>query len=285
MAKDNRARITDLQEVISQSESRVDKIKTQIQVYETTLGTIQANHTTAQNVRNGIQAIKGEIDWLLKEIISMKDLANQSKNEIEDLVSSAEESKATFEEKMKNLEVIEAKISEFETKIIEQLWRVASGTLAQAFHSRQESVEIELVRWRENLYKSTISLIIMGVIFFIYSFWAKFDYQFMLKISVSFPVIYAAWFSGRQYDRERRILEQYAFKSAQSKSLSAFSKTVKEIDDSDRDWTNQGGKERTQKFVISSIEKIYTAPNLSLEKQDFPLDKILDTAKQLVNLK
>lgn len=116
---------------------------------------------------------------------------------------------------------------------MEQLGRAASGALAQAFDNRQQKIETELERWRTNLYIATIALVVLGIAFFIYSFWAKFDYQFLLKLSVSFPVIYATWFSGKQYDKERGILEQYAFKSAQSKSLSAFSKTVKEIDDSD----------------------------------------------------
>lgn len=285
MANDNRARITELQQELSLCENRIVALQNQIQGYESQLGTIQSNHSSAQSLKNNIQELKNTADSLLGQIEVTKNESIQSKDQIESLATSAEESQKTFETQKSNLEAIETKIAEFEKQIVEQLGRAASWALAIAFDDRLAKIEIELERWRKNLYITTLILLLLGIVFFIYSFWAKFDYQFLLKLSVTFPVIYAVWFSWRQYEKERSISEQYAFKAAKAKSLAAFSKTVKEIDDSD--WINEvdGGKQRTQKFVISSIEKIYTSPALDIKSAEFPLDKVLETAKNIVNLK
>lgn len=237
---------------------------------------IQTRRNEATRLRGEIETTKQQADALLAEITQSKTNSSEAEEAIEGLVSDAETSKETFDTHSKNLEEIEGKIKKFEDAISEQLGRAASGALALSFEVRQAKVEEELKRWRDNLYLSVKILIGIGLFFFFYSFFATVDLQYFLKLTVSFPVIFAVWFSGIQYNKERFIVERYAFKAAQAKSLSAFSKTVKEINPS------EAGQLETQKFVIAAVKKIYVAPKLGTDDPDFPLDKAVDLAKEII---
>ena len=283
MARDNRSRITEAQNTLSAIEGRVATLQPLTDKADGRFQDIQSHRNEATRLRTEIETTKQEANALLTEITQSKLKAFTAEGEIEELVSDAEISKETFDTHSKNLEEIEGKIKKFEEKIVEQLGRAASGALAISFEGRQEKVEKELERWRTMLYKTTGAFMIVVCILFIYSTFTKIDLQFIFKLFVSLPFIYAVWFSGKQYNKERFIVERYAFKAAQAKSLSAFSKTVKEMDESDE------GQSATQQFVINSIEKIYIAPKLENSDEEFPIikvaEKIVDIIKETVKLK
>jgi hypothetical protein len=224
--------------------------------------------------------MKASVGAILADVQLKQTQIEEHQSSIEDLVTEAEESKETFEEHSKNLTAIEVKIKEFEKAITEQLGRAGAGALAIAFSLRQEEIEKELKRWRGILYYSVGALLLLSVIFFIYSFFiTALTLGFFLKISISLPFIYVVWFASKQYSKERFILERYAFKTAQAKSLNAFSKTVKEMDQT------EDGQSRAQEFVITSIGKIFVAPKLQGEDPEFPLMKSVDAVKEISKVK
>lgn len=276
MARDNRSRITEMQNALAGLEGRVATLQNLADKADGRFQDIQTRRNEATRLRGEIETAKQQADALLTEITQSKTNASTAEDAIEELVSDAETSKETFDTHSKNLEEIEQKIKGFEEAISEQLGRAASGALALSFEGRQEKVEKELERWRNNLYASAVALMAVGIVFFIYSFFATLNLQFFLKLTVSFPVIFAVWFSSIQYNKERFIVERYAFKAAQAKSLSAFSKTVKEINPS------EAGQLETQKFVIAAVMKIYVAPKLGTDDPDFPLDKAVGIAKEVI---
>lgn len=279
MVRDNRGKIIELQNTLAVLEGRINNFQKLTEVADGRFQVIQERRTEAGRLKNEIDALKQQAQTAVLEIEKEKTSASEMESSIEDLVESAEESKTTFDEQIRALEEIEGKIKKFEVEIVEQLGRAGSGALALAFTSRQEEVEEELERWRDTLYKATGALIVVAAILFGYAVSIKTDLQFILKLTVSFPFIYAVWFAGKQYDKERFILERYAFKAAQAKSLSAFSKTVKEMDESEE------GQSATQQFVINSIEKIYIAPKLEGNNdEEFPMikitEKLMDITKE-----
>lgn len=276
MARDNRSRITEMQNALAGLEGRVATLQNLADKADGRFQDIQTRRNEATRLRGEIETTKQQAGTLLTEITQSKTNASEAEEAIEGLVSDAETSKETFNTHSKNLEEIEGKLKKFEEEITEQLARATSGALALSFEVRKERVEEELKRWRDNLYMSVKILIGIGLFFFVYSFFATVDLQYFLKLTVSFPVIFAVWFSSIQYNKERFIVERYAFKAAQAKSLSAFSKTVKEINPSDE------GQLETQKFVIAAIKKIYVAPKLGIDDPDFPLDKALNIAKEII---
>lgn len=275
----NRDRVNKLQEQIADLEERIGNLQRLTEVTDNRFQAIQTRRDEARNLKNEVENIKQQTEILFSEIQKKKTSAFEFESSIKDLVDEAEESQETFEKHSKNLQEIEAKIQKFEKEITIQLGRASSGALARAFSNRQEEVEKELKKWHNYLLISTGSLVVAGIGFFIYSLLVKIDWQFFLKLSVVFPIIYAEWFASRQYTKERFIVERYAFKAAQAKSLSAFSKTVKEMDES------EAGRIEAQKFVISSVAKIYIAPKLNDEDEgSLIIDKALKMAKDIVKI-
>lgn len=284
MARNNRSKIVEIQNTLSMLEGRLNDFQKLTETTDGRFQVIQERRTEAGRLRNEIDVLKQQAQTAVLEIEKEKTSAREMEGSIEDLVESAEESKETFDEQIKTLKEVEDKIRKFETEIVEQLGRAGSGALAQAFTFRQGEVEEELRRWRDILYKATGALIVVAAILFGYSVFVKTDLQFILRLAVSFPFIYAVWFAGKQYNKERFILERYAFKAAQAKSLSAFSKTVKEMDESEE------GQSSAQQFAINSIEKIFVAPKLeSSNDEDFPVvkitEKLMDITKEAIKSK
>lgn len=279
MTNNTRSRITNLQRQITDLEQRTTALQRLTETADSRFQAIQTRRDEARQLKNEIDAIKQQADALFVEIQQKNTSAKQLEGSIQELVDDAEGSKETFEEHSKNLQEIEEKIEKFEEAITEQLGRAGSGALAIAFATRQGEVENELKRWRTILFGSTGALVFVSLSFFIYSFFVDINIQFFLKLSVSLPFIFAVYFASRQYNKERFILERYAFKGAQAKSLSAFSKTVKEMD------TTENGQAEAQKFVIASVEKIYIQLKLDKGEDDLFFDKALDIAKDIVKLK
>lgn len=76
------------------------------------------------------------------------------------------------------------------------------------------------------------------------------------KLAVALPITLIVWFCIAQYNRERRLEEEYAFKSNISLSLVPYRDLVEEI------LSKQGEATRDQyaQFVIDSVGKVFTAP-------------------------
>jgi hypothetical protein len=280
MATDNRARITQIQNELDALEARAKELQRITELTEGRFATIKQNSTDTSVIKDEVTSMKASVGAILADVQLKQTQIEEHQSSIEDLVTEAEESKETFEEHSKNLTAIEVKIKEFEKAITEQLGRAGAGALAIAFSLRQEEIEKELKRWRGILYYSVGALLLLSVIFFIYSFFiTALTLGFFLKISISLPFIYVVWFASKQYSKERFILERYAFKTAQAKSLNAFSKTVKEMDQT------EDGQSRAQEFVITSIGKIFVAPKLQGEDPEFPLMKSVDAVKEISKVK
>jgi hypothetical protein len=71
----------------------------------------------------------------------------------------------------------------------------------------------------------------LGVTYFVISTHTQFDVAFYLKLSLSLPLIYAITFCTVQYSRERKLEEEYAFKSNISVSLDPYRELVEKLVD------------------------------------------------------
>jgi hypothetical protein len=70
------------------------------------------------------------------------------------------------------------------------------------------------------------------------------------------PLIYAIAFCNVQYSRERKLEEEYAFKSNVSISLVPYQELVEKIVASDE----KDERSRYATFIMDSISKVFTSP-------------------------
>ena len=71
-----------------------------------------------------------------------------------------------------------------------------------------------------------MSLCASGIFIWSLQYVHEYNAAFFLKLSISIPLIYGIAFCNVQYARERRLEEEYAFKSNISISLDPYQKLV-----------------------------------------------------------
>jgi hypothetical protein len=155
------------------------------------------------------------------------------------------------------LKRLTTELSELESRIRESIERATGYSLFHSFQKRQEELAKAKQFWARALAGAVaVSLLASG--FFIWSlrYVHVYDAAFYLKLSISLPIIYAIAFCSLQYSRERRLEEEYAFKSSISISLDPYQRLVKGLVD-------QGAPEELAKytaFIIDSVNRVFTSP-------------------------
>jgi len=95
------------------------------------------------------------------------------------------------------------------------------------------------------------------------------SFAFWIKLSLTIPLGFALAFCTVQYSRERRLEEEYAFKSSVSVSLNPYRDMILTI-------VEKGGVDLAKytDFVIDSVRNVFTPPT----------DKIFESAKRPATL-
>jgi len=173
-------------------------------------------------------------------------------------------------------------LDNLESQIRESIRRATGFSLFHSFQERQHS----LVRS-----KNFWALALGGVVFVsiglsIYLVWElsqvqSFGATFYLKLSISLPIIYAIWFCTMQYSRERRLEEEYAFKSSISISLDPYRELVEKL----VDHKDPSEVAKYTAFVIESIGRVFTSPTERVfdhAKDSTPAEGIISAVSDLV---
>jgi ElaB/YqjD/DUF883 family membrane-anchored ribosome-binding protein len=148
-------------------------------------------------------------------------------------------------------------LDELESRIRDSIERATGYTLFHSFQKRQEDL-VKAKRFWERALAVAVGLSLFASGFFIWSLQYVHVYNaaFYLKLSISLPIIYAIAFCSLQYSRERRLEEEYAFKSSISISLDPYQKLVKQL-------VNDKNPEELAKYttiVIDSVNRVFTSP-------------------------
>ncbi len=148
-------------------------------------------------------------------------------------------------------------LNELEGRIKESIERATGYTLFHSFQKRQIDLAKSKRFWGIALACAVgVSLIVSGIFIYSLRFIQTYNAAFYLKLSISLPIIYAIAFCSVQYGRERRLEEEYAFKSTISISLDPYQKLVAQL--VDRSKPEELAKYTA--FVIDSVNRVFTSP-------------------------
>jgi hypothetical protein len=164
---------------------------------------------------------------------------------------------ATIEKNDKEAERLTAYLAELESRIHKSIERATGFSLFHAFQNRQSGLRQSTIWWAGGL--GACVLISAGVaVWLIHSITTAPQYGplFFMKLAISIPLVFAITFCSVQYSRERRLEEEYAFKSSISISLEPYRKLVSELIDK-----NQPTEvAKYTEFLIGSINRVFTSP-------------------------
>lgn len=147
-------------------------------------------------------------------------------------------------------------VEEKKEKVREMMGYIADGTLSHSFNSRKTNIQKSVKWWGIG---SFIGAGLMGVWIFIVFIWLKADTgsdiaNIFVNIAKTSPMIALFWFALTQYQKERNLLEEYAFREAIAVTLTAY------LDQLDGETD-----EHKRSLLINTVERLYTKPKISSE--------------------
>lgn len=240
---------------------------------------------SAKSSKLEIKNIENDIKLFLDDI-------EESKTKIDDLSIRTKENMKTLhidssdaiDEFMIRTNAIIDKNEAQTYEIDKQLARAVGASLFKSFDVRRKILNKEMIKWLRSLALSVAVLI--AISFWIYSEIASNEnaniYLFIFKIVMSFPFIFVVAFIASRYSKERRLEEEYAFKSSISLALKPYSDLV----------ANMTSDPAHKEFLIESIRNIFTEPTERVfgQKKESSsdvkkLNEYIDVIKKLTDVK
>lgn len=224
--------------------------------------------------------------------------ANEYDTSIRSYLSSSEANKNTIETLKTNIATLEQKITEnienykkrfnnvitqnerslelikeaddLQKKILSQKQEVenligaaADGSLGTHFRERKNQIQMNVITFIVLVIASLIATAAWVFIVF-YGFdinnsdWV----HFVINILRTSPAWFLVWWLISRYSKERKLQEEYAFKSAIAMTMREHSKLLKDTDSGDVD-----NRDSQQIMLLKAMDNIYSTPDIKQSKE------------------
>lgn len=224
-------------------------------------------------VQSGLAAFQKECEVKLQAALgdgakTSAKLVGDSEAKIQALEKQlSERSSETIEANQQKTSALVEALQKLEAKIREQIQQATGFTLFGAFQARQNQIATSKKIWAGAIF--VLVIISAGVTAWI-AYESK-DYKvsdvaLWVKLSLTIPLGFAIGFCTVQYSRERRLEEEYAFKSSISVSLNPYRDLIHSM--LEKDGTID--QARYTQFVIDSVSNVFTPPT----------DKVFESEKK-----
>jgi len=237
----------------------------------TNLNEINTNKTNIDNIFEEIREIKTTSQNYLDEVESQKNKINKFKEEIDIYIARMEETEKGFKQKVKDFESeiekfkqdtqeIIKRNQEYQNQIEEILTSAVGTNLFKSFEIRKDELQKGLKLWLGGVIAFSLLLACLG--WWIYEDIKSEHIEWtrtLLKIAVSFPILYLLVFFTNRYSKDKQLLEEYVFKSALSLALKPYAELVDEVEKNKVD-------SKYRDFLITSILQIFSSPTDKLYK-------------------
>ena len=237
------------------------------------LTVIQQNDTTATQLLSSTKTSNADVLALEPKIKEFYTQVDEYRTKINSTATDAKNAvntnKEATEELVKNLHLLEDQI-----KV--QIEKATGYSLFHSFQKRQYELAGSKTFWIRALAGLVVAS--LGVSIFVITTTTNFDVAFFGKLSMTIPLIYAIFFCTVQYGRERKLEEEYAFKSNISISLVPYQELVEKLVNDQQ----VGEREKFTAFIIDAITKVYTSPtDKTFDPEHKPKESSTDVLKQL----
>ena len=222
------------------------------------LATIQQNERTSTQLLANSKTSNAEVTSLETKIKEFYAQVDQYRLKI---TTTSEDAEKIVQANKTETEKLISTLKTLEDQIKVQIQKATGYSLFHSFQTRQEA----LVKSKRFWAIALASLVTVSIIltFFVIKTTTDINVAFYLKLAMSLPIIYAIAFCTVQYSRERRLEEEYAFKSNISISLVPYQELVAKLINTEK----PAEVEKYATFIIESVNKVFTSPT----------DKIFDS--------
>jgi hypothetical protein len=176
-------------------------------------------------------------------------------------------------------------LQKLESLISEKIRLATNFQLFHSFQTRQLALAESVKYWQNALFIAVGSSVGLSILFVIWILLKSPTYNaaFFLKLSFTIPLVYAIHFCSTRFSEERRLEEEYAFKSNISISLEPYRELVEKLINKN----DPADATKYLDFVLASIDKVFTSPThletrepIASEAKDSPKVEILAGVKE-----
>jgi chromosome segregation ATPase len=225
----------------------------------------QAFSTLSDNLHTDVKEV---LDQARIDASKINEASQERMEELEKAL--AERSETTIGANQKKTDELIAHLEGLRAQIHEQIQQATGFQLFGAFQARQNEIAKSKKFWVWAI--AVLVALSAGVTIWIAheaQSYSVNNFAFWVKLSLTIPLGFALTFCTVQYSRERRLEEEYAFKSSISVSLNPYRDMILTI-------LEKGGTDlgKYTDFVIDSVRNVFTPPT----------DKVFESAKRPASL-
>ena len=271
--------ITDL---ISSKRKELEALKNNQAESTAILTNIKGTENSATSTKEIIESLNSKANNIVTSLKSIQEHYQKQIEENDGIISQAKESLSTFNadasSKLAQITSDYDSVSSNADQVRKMMGYIADGTLSHSFNKRKEDLKKQIYIWL------VISIVtVVGAIGWVYVVFtclsAETGYEWadiIINGIKSSPLFLMLGFSLAQYQKERNLLEEYAFRESVAVTLTAYLEQMPEKEDEDK-----------RKMLISTVEQLYTKPviaNKEYELLKVDTKDISESAKTLKDI-
>lgn len=233
-----------LQDQVSQLATTTEQDRGRITSFlsdsETRSSKIQALESSIHEFHEGITAKNRELEKLFTDSrTSMTALEQSAKTAVQ---TNKDETVALIE-----------KLKQLEGQIEIAIKKATGYSLFNSFQTRRDALRSSRIFWLFATLLLSFVAVFIAYQIAVTNLPSTWDIALALKLLIGIPLAFVIWFCATQYGRERRLEEEYAFKSNISISLVPYKDLVSELVPGD-------DKSKFFDFIVSSVNNVFSSP-------------------------
>ena len=246
------------------------------------LANIKSTQDKATSSQETIESLNGQANNIVTALKSAQDHIQEQTKTNDDLIAlskkALEDFKTDAESKILRISSDYDSVSSNAEEVRRMMGYIADGTLSHSFNSRKEELSKRTNKWIWGCIITTILAISWVCAIF---FWLSADtgYEWADIIINGFkssPAFILLGFAISQYQKERNLMEEYAFRESVAITLTAYLEQMPSKEDEDK-----------RNLLISTVEQLYAKPVIANKEYDllkFDSKDIFETTKTLKEL-
>jgi len=268
--------------------------------------TLESSITQVSEDVSKAKTLSSEADSVTQFIRSQKQEVEEAKERIAAVETELEgqkkillADKEAFEKFREEFKETQGKTKELQTETETQLGLVSAEKLANSFNDEAEKLRTSTRGWFSRVKWTTgvLVVVVIGI-----AGWQLrdsdtiFELSFLIRATLTTPIIYFLYFSAQNYKEEKSLLDNYLFKAAVARSFESYRQLLKsqfeDYEDVDGEGSNKLSEvqEKEIEFILDTIKGIYASPILDrgrgkiTKKNLAHLNELLSAMEQIKNL-
>ncbi len=255
---------TDTKKQISDIKTNLVQIRQISRSAQTSSKTIEKLEQGVNKNSERVNKIKSESEIVLKDITSVQSRIKKIGSDIDGKKKDIDKNLTDSTQALNQITNLKKESNENLDKI-KNIYQIAAETgLGGEFDKRKKSLKDELEKWQRHLFGTTIVLLSVVLILFVFQLYPEFKYSsidfdanFYVRFLITSPIVFYLFFATNQYNKARSLHEKYSFKTAIALSIDAHINLLTGIEELKG---TEVFENRLTNFIFDGFAKIHSEP-------------------------